>query len=351
MGIIIKNQEKKIKLYSKLLDINKKNSIIKILKLSYDSSMFEGYTSVVYWLDNQIAFFLTPYNFNDKNKRNKIKTFMKKLHTKLSDCEYNNVSLDKIILELFSWNNNELKIFYKNNKINSKNKGKSVYNIGLRKKNQNGGGSSNDYVLKYIRSLKNNQKFNKTKLIFNYLEKIIIEEQLSNFMENIFLNINEIYIDNNTPNISIEKLFLYLLNSSNKYLDKIITEQKKYFIKFSFNKKIPSSINNVNDKEWIFIKNNFDKYNYQFYKIYNNKLVISSVLISHNKYIKIIYFKMFDSNIISYDYKEINYYYYFSILHSTRNKTFKIYNKNNKNSKKILLNASNEFIKKFIKNI
>ena len=63
MGIIIKNQEKKIKLYSKLLDINKKNSIIKILKLFYDSFMFEYNTSVVDWLDNQIAFFLTKYAF------------------------------------------------------------------------------------------------------------------------------------------------------------------------------------------------------------------------------------------------------------------------------------------------
>jgi hypothetical protein len=347
MGLITINQEGKIKLYSKLLDIKKKNTIIKILKLFYDTFSFEYNTSVVDWLDNQIAFFLSPYNFNEKNKRN---LFMEKLDSKLTDCEYNNASLDKIILELFSWTNNELEIFYKNNQVNSKNKEKSVYNIGLRKKNQNGGGSSNDYVLKYINALKNDQKFNKTKLIFNYLEKIIIEKKLSNFIENFFPNINEIYIDNNTPNVSIEKLFLYLLNSSNKYLDKIITEQKKYFTKFIFNKKISSSINNINDKEWIFIKNNFDKYNYQFYKIFNNKLVISSVLTSDNKYITRIFFQIFDSNIINYDYKKINYYYYFSILNSTGNKTFKIYNKNNKNSKKILLNASKDFIKKFIKN-
>jgi hypothetical protein len=62
MGIIIKNQEKKIKLYSKLLDINKKNSIIKILKLFYDSFMFVDNTSVVDWLDNQIAFFSNYYS-------------------------------------------------------------------------------------------------------------------------------------------------------------------------------------------------------------------------------------------------------------------------------------------------
>ena len=347
MTSIIRNQEKYIKLYYKLLDVKKKNNIINILTLFYNKFSLNYNTSVADWLDNQIGFYLDPYGFNEKyiNKRT---LFMNELTKKLSNCEYENVSLDKIILELFSWTNTELKIFYKNNNENSKNKEKSVYNIGLRKRIQNAGGSSNDYVLKYIKALKDDIKFNKTKLIFKYLNKLISEEQLYNFIKNTFSNINEIYIDNNIPNLSIEKLFLYLLNSSNKYLDKIIYEQNKYFIKFNFNKNISSSINNVNDKEWIFIK--YKAYIHTFYKLFNGKLVLSIVSTSSNKYIRTIYFKIFDSSIINNDYKKINYYYYFSVYKSIDNKTFKIYNKNNKNSKKILLHACDDFINKILEN-
>ena len=151
MTEIIKIQKFKIKIYSELLDIDKRVPIIKILKLFYDKSNWEYNTSVVDWLENQIIFFLDPYGFKNIYEK-KRKIFIKEISKKLEDCEYRNLSLDKIVLFLFSWTKEELEIFYKNNKSKNISKSeKSVYNLNLRKFPQNGGGYSNDFVLKYIR--------------------------------------------------------------------------------------------------------------------------------------------------------------------------------------------------------
>ena len=346
MTSIFENQKKYIKLYSNLLDIKKKNIIINILQLFYDTFSFEDNTSTVGWLDNQIGFFLDPYGF-DKKYSKKRDLFLKKLDIKLSDYEYGSVSLDKIILEMFSWSIIELKAFYKSNIQDSKISEKSVYNLGLRKRNQNGGGNSNIYVLKYIDSLKNDEKFNKTKLIFNYLDKLIDEDELYNFIHSN-LDIKEIYIDDNTPYVNIEKLFLFLLNNSNKFLNNIIDNLKKYFIKFDINKKNLYSLidDKFSNKKWRYIKNKYNKYSYNFYKIFNNKLVSANVIISKKKYIKIISFTTYNSFDINTDYSNRNYYFYFS-LEKDKNKKFIINDKTT--SKKILLEAYYDFYKKILK--
>lgn len=274
---------------------------------------------------------------------------MKNLYKKFSDCEYGSVSLDKIILWMFGLSIIELESFYKNNRKDSKNTEKSVYNLGLRKLNQNGGGNSNEYVLKYIKSLKNDGKFNKTKLIFNYLDQLINEGQLYNFIHSD-LDIKEIYIDDNTPDINIEKLFIYLLNNSNIFLNNIISKLKKYFIKFNINqKKLDNMIDTkFNDKEWIYIKNKYSKETYNFYKIFNNKLVSGNIIISKNKYIKFINFILHDSLSVDVNYSKASFYYYFSILNNV-NKKFKI--NGTLNSKKILVEARNDFHKKILENI
>jgi len=349
MSLILENQIKYIKLYSKLLDIEKKNIIIDILQLFYDkfNSNYDS-SSTVGWLDNQIGFFLDPYGFNNTYSK-KRQLFMKNLQKKFSDCEYGSVSLDKIILWMFGLSIIELESFYKNNSKDSKNSEKSVYNMGLRKLNQNGGGNSNEYVLKYIKSLKNDGKFNKTKLIFSYLDQLINEDQMYNFIHSD-LDIKEIYIDDNTPDINIEKLFIYLLDNSNIFLNNIISKLKKYFIKFNINKKKLDNMidTKFNDKEWIYIKNKYSKETYNFYKIFNNKLVSGNIIISKNKYIKFINFILHDSLSVDVNYSKADFYYYFSILNNV-NKKFKI--NSTLNSKKILVEASNDFHKKILENI
>ena len=354
MSLIRKNQEKNIKLYSELLDIKKNNNIINILQLFYDIFNHEYNSAVVDWLDNQIIFFLDPYGFDKKYKIER-DLFINKLTNKYSDSEYKSVSLDKIILELYSWTNIELKTFYKNNKKDSKNGKKSVYNIGLRKREKNnksfqkGGGQTNDYVLKYIKALQNREKFCKTKKIFNYLDKIIDENELDSFIKNNLSNITKIYIDDNIPHINIEKLFLYLLNSSNKYLDNIIFKQKRYFIKFNLEiyKNNLSSINNINNKTWTHIKNKYLHFSHFFYKIFNSKLLCAVVYIRNNKYVKQIYFILYDSNIINVNDKKTNICYYFSIINNNLNNIFLI---KNKKYKKTLLFGMNDFKNKFFKN-
>ena len=148
MSAVYKIQNEKIKIYSELLDIKKLNNIIDILKLFYDK--YKDESDIVGWIENQILFFLDPYGFNNKFHNNRTK-FIKNFNKKVSNCEYKSISLDKLIIELFSWSNEELKAFYNNNSNNSKNSNKSVYNLGLRK----GGGMTNHYLLLYIQALSN----------------------------------------------------------------------------------------------------------------------------------------------------------------------------------------------------
>jgi hypothetical protein len=349
MTSILKIQYKKIDTYSRLLNSKKVKPIINILQLFYNTFNYENEnTSVVSWLDNQIIYFLDPYGFDEKYQNNRTK-LLEQLDDKFSNCNYKNVSLDKIILELFSWTINELKAFYKINKQNSENKEISVYNLKLRTLNKKGGGLSNNYVLYYIKSLSNKKNFVKTQLFFNNLSSLHKSYPDYNFLENN-LNVKEFYINNDTPYVSIEKLFLYLLNISLVKIDKLNAEFNKFFIKFKIDTKIYSSkqkILPINDKTWICI-NNSSKYgnSYLFYKIIKNRLqkVIVDFTLKTNYLISI--------RFVSYktDKKDsdTNYYFYFSNIDKKNNKYFYISkNDNKKEEKNLLLTSSKNFFSEF----
>jgi hypothetical protein len=356
MTEINNTQKYKIKIYSELLDVDKRVSIIKILKLFYDKSSWEYNTSVVDWLENQIIFFLDPYGFKNIYQK-KRKIFLDKISKKLEDCEYRNLSLDKIVLFLFSWSKEELEIFYKNNKSKViSNSEKSVYNLKLRELPQNGGGYSNDFVLKYINSLKNKENFKKTVIYFNYLNKVNEEYNNYNFLSHHF-KLKELYINKDTPFIDIDKLFLYLLNLPIEKLDELISKIEIYFIKFEPNKELfkfplKNKDNNIeySDKKWFYSKKiSFNECNYKFYKLFDQKLVISTIITTPEGYIKKIIFLLFDSSSINYNTK-YNFYFYFDLISKYNIKKFSI--GNNKKTKEILTNAKNDLIKliNFIKN-
>ena len=370
MTSILKIQYKKIDTYSRLLDTKKVKPIINILQLFYNIFNYENdSTSVVNWLDNQIVYFLDPYGFDEKYQNNRTK-LLDKLDEKFSNCNYKNVSLDKIILEMFSWTVDELKAFYKINKKNSENKEVSVFDLKLRKReirengktntklkrggsSSGGGGFSNDYVLYYIKSLRNSENFRKTKLFFNNLSNLHKNYPSYDFLEKE-LNILELYSNKSLPFVNIEKLFLYLLNISIVNLDKINDKFNKFYIKFEVNKKLKKIYSRkakslpINDKTWICV-NNSSKYasSYLFYKIIKNRL--QKVRIERTlktNYIISISFSVYDSEQL--DYSNYNYYFYFSNIDTTLNKHFKISMFNNKNvEKKLLLLSSKDFLSEF----
>jgi hypothetical protein len=362
MTSVRKIQYKKIDNYAKLLDPKKVKPIINILQLFYDSFSYEDNTSVVSWLDNQILFFLDPYGFDKKYQKNRTK-LLDKLDDKFSNCNYKNVSLDKIILEMFSWTIDELKAFHKINKENSESKELSVFNLKLRKRTINkipnptlkkGGGFSNDYVLYYIKSLRNFENFWKTKLFFNNLSNLHQNYPSYDFLEKE-LNILELYSNKSLPFVNIEKLFLYLLNISIVNLDKINDKFKKFYIKFEVNKKLHKIYSRkteseslpINDKTWILV-NNSSKYatSYLFYKIIKNRL--QKVIIELTKKTNYIISIRFISYKTDTKDSDSNYYFYFSNIDTTLNKHFKISIFNNKNSeKKLLLLSSKDFLSEF----
>lgn len=365
MTSILKIQYKKIDTYSRLLDTKKVKHIVNILQLFYNIFNYENdSTSVVSWLDNQILFFLDPYGFDEKYQNNRAK-LLEQLDEKFSNCNYKNVSLDKIILEMFSWTVDELKAFYKINKKNSENKELSVFDLKLRKREIRGnektntklkrggsGGFSNDYVLYYIKSLGNFENFVKTKLFFNNLSNLHQNYPSYDFLEKE-LNILELYSNKSLPFVNIEKLFLYLLNISIVNLDKINDKFNKFYIKFEVNRKLYKIYSRkakslpINDKTWICV-NNSSKYanSYLFYKIIKNRLqkVIIERTLKTNYLISI--------RFVSYktDTKDSdsNYYFYFSNIDTMLNKNFKISMFNNKNGeKKLLLLSSKDFLSEF----
>jgi len=339
-------QTNKIKLYSEVLELSKRENIINILSLCYNTFSYDYETSVVDWLDNQIIFFLDPYGFNNKYK-DKRKIYLEKISKLFIDCEYRNVSLDKIVLYLFTWTNEELKMFFKVNKSN--NKEKSVYELGLRKLPQNGGGSSNNYVLKYIESLKKIDNFKKTIILFNYINSLNEEESYYNFIKKNF-DIKELYIDNDTPFINIDKLFIYLLNLNIKKLDDIIIYIKNFFIKFSpKNQLLKHKIKDLNiefsDKEWYYKKyTSKSNISHNFFKLFDGKLVkVYFNTTSENNYIRSITFVLFSSNKMEYSNK--NYYYFYMDIYNKINNKFGL--KNTKKTKEILTHAKNDIEKYF----
>jgi hypothetical protein len=360
MTSVLKIQYKKIDNYAKLLDTKKVKPIINILQLFYDTFNYENdSTSVVSWLDNQIIYFLDPYGFDEKYQKNRRK-LLDKLDDKFSNCNYTNVSLDKIILEMFSWNVDELKAFYKINKKNSESKELSVFNLKLRKREINkgstlkkGGGLSNDYVLYYIKSLGNTQNFIKTALFFNNLSNLRKNYPSYDFLENE-LNVTNIYVDKNIPFANIEKLFLYLLNISIVNLDKINNKFNNFYIKFGLNKKLHKIYSRktkplpINDKKWICV-NNSNKYSssYLFYKIIKDRLQkVRIELTKKTNYIISISFSVYESEQLNYSIQ--NYYFYFSNIEMENNKKFFIYDKSNeKKIKNMLLLSSKDFLSEF----
>jgi hypothetical protein len=371
MTSVINKQNKLIKKYATILDPNKRKIIINILELFYNkfSSNYE-ISSSTGWLDNQIIFFLDPY-YNNKYSSERREEYIRKLSKKLSNKEYKNVSLDKIVLQLFSWNKKELRIFLKNN-LNINNKiglpEKSAYQLGLRVRKNilKGGGSSDEYMLLYIKSLKNKIRFNKTHNIFKKLDKLNKSGIYNNFLEKNF-KINEIYISPFTHYVDIEKLFVYLLNNNSEYLDHILELLNNYFKKFIFKKKnvqkitmkenIDPIINkNINDKKWIYTNlgikydNNRSKSTtYSFYKVIDNKAQRCSIYIDKN-YIQSISFRSYEKNILTNITGKIKLY---SVTYFTKNDgiVYKDFIKNikNKKYKNILLNAIKDFNKNVFK--
>jgi len=346
MTEIIKNQNKKIKVYAEVLNNNKRSYIIKILKLFYHNFSYEYDTSVIDWIENQIIFFLDPFGNKFLNKR---KIFLEQMNKLLLDCEYKNPSLNKILLFLFSWSIDELKMFYKINN-NNENSEKSIYNLGL--KNLKGGGFSNQFVLLYIKSLQNKSNFNKTILFFNQLNIFNNENTPYNFLSNK-LNLHELYFDKYSPFVDIDKLFLYLLNLPIKILDNIILNLNSLLIKFEansklFNHKIISLDKKFSDKYWFYKKNiTNNNINHKFYKIFDEKLVLVNINSTINNYISSISLILFDSE--KPDFNQKHYFYRYIYLYDN------IYNKfslgNNYKTKNILIKAKNNILKYFDKKI
>jgi hypothetical protein len=338
-------QNKLINQYCELLDYNKVSHIINILTFFYKEFNEEYPTSAVDWLDNQIVFFLDPYYKDFFSKKRQ--TYIKNISRKFSDKEYSSVSLDKIVLELFSWTIDELILFYENNK--SDNRDKSKYN--LKKNNKlnimKGGGSSNHYMLYYINSLSKKNNFKKTTFIFNKLNELNKSKVYNNFLEKQFTQ-HEVFIDINTPYVDIEKLFIFILNSKNSFLDNINQKLDRYFIEFNinFNKNIVKKINQkninlieFNNEIWYYTVNS---YNYSFYKLFNNKLIKISVNFykyKKNHYITYLNIWYFRENKIDYDnFISFN---IFNIEESTYKQKIKKYDR------EVILNSIEEFINNF----
>lgn len=349
MTEIIKTQNKKIKLYSDILDNKKRINIINILKLFNNSKLYNEYnTSVVDWLENQLIFFLDPYGFNNKYS-GKRKIYLEKMSKLFEDCEYKNLSLDKIVLFLFTFTNEELKAFYKINK--SKDTDKSLYNIGLRKLPQNGGGYNNNYVSEYIYSLQNEDNFKKIIIYFNYINQVNNDNIRSNYSyiaEN--LNIKELYIDIDIPFVNIDKLFIYLLNIPIKKIDNLIVNIKRFFIKFEPKKEllkyqIKKLDIEFSDKNWVYKKiiGMFD-ISYKFYKLFDNKLVNVNVVTSFDNNIRSIIFMLFNSSKERYIDKYY-FYYYFNVYNATYTNKYGL--KTSKKAKEIFKIAINDIKKYF----
>ena len=210
-----------------------------------------------------------------------------------------------------------------------------------------GGGCSNDYMLYYINSLSKKNNFEKTKVIFNKLNDLNKSKVYNNFLEKQFTQ-HEVLIDKYTPFIDIEKLFIFLLNSKNSFLDNINKELDRYFIEFNtnFNKNIVKKINEkninlveFNDKIWYYSKN---LYNYIFYKLFNNKLIkitVSFYKYNKNHYIKHLNVLYFKGN--KEDYNNFISYLSFNMEESNVKQKIK------KRDKTIIFNIIQEFINDF----
>ena len=339
-------QNKLINQYCELLDYNKAPHIINILKFFYKEFNEEYQTSCVDWLDNQILFFLDPY-YNNEVFSKRRQTYIKNISNKFSDKEYLSVSLDKIVLELFSWTIPELILFYENNK--SDNKDRSKYN--LKKNNKlnamKGGGCSNHYMLYYINSLSKKNNFEKTRVIFNKLNELNKSKVYNDFLEKQFTQ-HEVLIDKYTPFIDIEKLFIFLLNSKNSFLDNINKKLDKYFVelKIKFNKNIVKKINKksinmieFSDKIWYYTVNS---HSYIFYKLFNNRLIsinISFYKYNKNHYIKYLNVLYFKGN--KKDYNNFISYLFFNMEESNLKQKIK------KRDKAIIFNIIQEFMNDF----
>jgi hypothetical protein len=335
------NQKKLIYKYVKLLDSDKVPYIVKTLQYFYDKyvKLFNATSSVDY-LYNQIGCFLNPYyNLSEENIDiffKKRQLYLNKLSNSYSDKEYKSVSLDKLILELFSWTIPELKLFYKYNldrKTQDKSKFNKRNNKPIKIKSMKGGGSSNEYMLYYIKSLSNIDKFKKTEEIFHIFKKLYINKINLFLLNKLYFQSEEIFIDKYTPFIDIEKLFLYLLNSDNKSLDNLINNLNHNFVKFDVNlkkdifKKIEvnrinkKSVKDFNDKVWIYKANKYG--DISFFKLFNKRLIEFMISVTKKKYIKLINITLYKTNKFDYN-NSITYTYFSSFINNDINEIKKI---------------------------
>jgi len=213
MTLVLRHQDEIFEKYCNNLSIEKNNIILKILT-HFSNNKLYGKNEEVGWLENQIIFYLDKYGFNENFKKQR-KEYTKKLENKFYTSEYKFLSLDNIVLELFTWTVEELKGFYDVQKKCHKNKidcDKSVYDLGIRKNVQNGGGYNRKYLLYYIDSLSNKKNFKLLIHIFNKIYEIkeLEIEKIIKFL--LDKDISELYYSEYADFIVIEKFFLYLLN-------------------------------------------------------------------------------------------------------------------------------------------
>jgi len=314
MNSVYKVQYEKIKKYSEVLDIKNLDIIINILKLFYKT--YHNKPNIVEIMNNQILIFLV-LNINSN---------------KFNNSEYKNISLDKIVIELFSWSDKELNTFYN---MNTKNSKKYQYNLRFPNQSLSGGGMTNDYLLTYIKALLHKDNFAKTVYFFNNLHKLNEFNQNNNFLKN-YLDINKIYINNKISYIDIEKLFLYLLQISNKKINEINKIFDYYYIKFSMKNKTIKIYNNdkfINNVVWICTKQKSDINNiYNFYKIFDNIKICISIHVLNNyieKYVITAFYKKYDNLIVLDPY----------------DKKFNYFSSKNKKLNNILINSKKDFEK------
>ena len=361
MTLVLRRQNEIFEKYCNNISIEKNNMILKILKYFSNNNLYEK-NEEVSWLENQISLYLDKYGFNE-NFKEKRKEYMKELDNKFYISEYKFLSLDNIVLELFTWTVEELNGFYNVQKKCHKNKidcDQSVYDLGIRNNIQKGGGYNRKYLLYYIDSLSNKKNFKLLIHIFNKIYEIkeLEIEKIINFL--LEKDISKLYHSEYAEFIVIEKFFLYLLNRD---IEPIINRLSYYDLKINkkniFNTiKFPKTYYKLDELDNIYKFNNkwkilyldnskYNLYSYYIYRKYNDNIYknILEYKIINNKNIIINLTTVIEKLGIVYKIYKVN---------DTQINQIIFYSKKKINGKraiiKDLLYIKNEFLNDFIKN-
>lgn len=361
MTFVLRHQDEIFEKYYNNLSIEKNNIILKILT-HFSNNKLYGKNEEVGWLENQIIFYLDKYGFNENFKEQREK-YIKESNNKFYTSEYKFLSLDNIVLELFTWTVEELKGFYDVQKKCHKNKidcDQSVYDLGIRKNVQKGGGYNRKYLLYYIDSLSNKKNFKLLIHIFNKIHEMkeLEIEKIIHFL--LDKDISQLYHSEYAEFIVIEKFFLYLLNRD---IEPIINKLSYYDLKI--NKKnivniinFPKTYYKLDELDNIYKFNNkwkilyldnskYNLYTYYIYRKYNDNIYknILEYKIINNKNIIINLMTVIEKLGISYKIYRINDSQINKINFYSKKKI-----KGKKNIIKDLLYIKSEFLNNFIKN-